>query len=1339
VGIKTTNKLKNKSVTQTASTVSDDSYTLLENERNLSLTGNSDLTGLGNNFANIISGNDGNNILDGLKGADLLKGGKGNDTYTIDLEYIGSDLFQLQDSVEEKSGVGSGSQDAIILRVSFDYTSTFPSTINLANNVEILDASQASLIKLFINGNNQNNTLIGNDAENRLDGKKGSDTLIGRGGNDSYYVDTPSDVVIEAVGEGNDSIYLNINKSNFTYVIPDNIENLYLEGNKKCTLIGNDLDNTITGNSAANIFDGRGGLDVFYGFNGNDTYIINSVSKIIIEQDGIKGGVDLVKSTISFNLVENVENLSLEGNAAINALGNSLNNKINGNSGNNIINGSLGNDLLTGGEGNDVFVFNTTLDGKANLDTIVDFQSGKDSIKLDPILFLSLISKDHTAFASGTKLKNSNDPDVYLTYNTKSGILYYDSDANGSGNAIAVAKFKNKPLLTYSDFQFENYITSDKTLNLSNADINGMLTGSSDVNLIGNQLNNNLIGNIGNNFVDGQGGNDTVYGLAGSDILDGGTGNDILVGGEGSDVFILSSTPDAEKNLDVISDYKSGVDFIGFDFSVYTALIGRDFSNFNWFDSVFAGLDRYSKHYNTILLTSQNTLYYDSDGGGSAEPIPIAILPERISADDVFGFLSNSQFSNTSYLMTNSDINLVLQGANNIDATGNVQSNILIGNDANNTLTGLAGNDFLAGYNGNDVLDGGLGTDSMRGGFGDDIYYVDNVGDEVLEDFFRDSGTVYYENDDKNHVYSSVSYTIDFGVSDLTLTGSDNINAYGHWSKANTIVGNSGNNIIDGGFLKYDEFMNLRYAFKGGLDTLIGGKGDDTYYVYDRETIVENANEGIDTMIYALETTVLVPQWLIDPTSEVENFSLLNDNVAAKNIFATNKDNKITGNNVDNILGGQGGDDFIYGLGGNDRLGGGLGNDTLLGGEGNDNLIGDEGKDVLTGGNGNDTFVFNSYGIENADSIVDFVTGIDKISVSQIGSFFSGVYSDMFVTSTVDVEAKNIYEKLIYNQTSGNLYYDSDANGTNQKELVVNFGANTKISYSDFSEAITVSGTNYFGGLNLIGTSNSDSLTGGIFRDFLYGYSGDDVLISNGAGDVLKGDDGSDVYIIPSLYKEFTIFDDGVSGVDEIRYSALTTENPFYLLLPQDLYGVERVVIGTGVGAVADTSGTTPLNVWASFLNTPLSIFGNNGDNKLIATASDDSLSGGIGNDTLTGYLGADTFKWALSDKGSKGSPSLDSINDFNLSENDKLDLKDLLIGEHIGNVNELLNYIDVVSNSGNTELRISHDGGFSGGVYVQGQETAHISLLNINLLESNTELGLLQNLVSTGRLIIDF
>src|SRR5205814_9575859 len=65
---------------------------------------------------------------------------------------------------------------------------------------------------------------------------------------------------------------------------------------------------------------------------------------------------DTVRSSISYTLGDNVENLQLTGSADLDATGNTLNNTITGNAGDNILDGGAGNDIMRGGAGNDTYV-----------------------------------------------------------------------------------------------------------------------------------------------------------------------------------------------------------------------------------------------------------------------------------------------------------------------------------------------------------------------------------------------------------------------------------------------------------------------------------------------------------------------------------------------------------------------------------------------------------------------------------------------------------------------------------------------------------------------------------------------------------------------------------------------------------------------------------------------------------------------------------------------------------------------------------------------------------------------------------------------------------------------
>ncbi|MFM8759815.1 MAG: calcium-binding protein, partial [Methylophilaceae bacterium] len=126
---------------------------------------------------------------------------------------------------------------------------------------------------------------------------------------------------------------------------------------------------------------------------------------------------------------------------------------------------------------------------------------------------------------------------------------------------------------------------------------------------------------------------------------------------------------------------------------------------------------------------------------------------------------------------------VILEGTSNISAKGNSLSNIIRGNSGNNYLDGgfnpasistvtggsqvggnvlrdqLFGNegdDTLVTRSGKDILNGGTGVDSMAGGDGDDIYYVDNSLDAILETTLATGGF--------DHVFSSVSFTLSGGV-----------------------------------------------------------------------------------------------------------------------------------------------------------------------------------------------------------------------------------------------------------------------------------------------------------------------------------------------------------------------------------------------------------------------------------------------------------------------------------------------------------------------------------------------------------------------------------------------
>lgn len=330
-----------------------------------------------------------------------------------------------------------------------------------------------------------------------------------------------------------------------------------------------------------------------------------------------------------------------------------------------------------------------------------------------------------------------------------------------------------------------------------------------------------------------------------------------------------------------------------------------------------------------------------------------------------------------------------LDGGEGIDLLkGGFGNDVLDGGKGDDTLSGGEGVDILKGGEGSDTLDGGKGADQLIGGLGDDTYIVGNVGDLLRER--REQGI--------DTVQSSISYQLTANLENLTLTGTDALNATGNRIN-NTLMGNGANNVLrglSGGDRLFGDAGDD--TLDGGLDgdIMSGGLGSDRYIVDNQgDMLTESANQGIDVVEASVDFVL---------GANFENLTLTGTAISG------------TGNELSN------------------QITGNASNNTLNGGVGNDELIGGIGNDILTGGEGLDRFTYGVSGQSSTpetgtDTITDFVRNTDLIVLSRqvfgLSSSSGALLSATeFQSVASDTQAATSAARIVFSKGSGNLFYN---------------------------------------------------------------------------------------------------------------------------------------------------------------------------------------------------------------------------------------------------------------------------------------------------------------------------
>lgn len=300
--------------------------------------------------------------------------------------------------------------------------------------------------------------------------------------------------------------------------------------------------------------------------------------------------------------------------------------------------------------------------------------------------------------------------------------------------------------------------------------------------------------------------------------------------------------------------------------------------------------------------------------------------------------------------------------------------------------------DQLFGDNGANLLSGWAGADLMRGGGGNDTYVLDNAGD-IVDEITDGGGTDTVQS--SVSIASGNSFAIRGAVEKFILTGTANIAATGN-ALANEIIGNSGNNILNGA---------------GGIDIMRGLAGNDRYYVDNpADLIVEALNGGSSDIAlvstsYQLKVGVHVEQLTTTSSS----------GTAAINLVGNEFANTITGNAGNNLIDGKGGADLLRGY---------LGKDVFL-------------FDTALGGG-------------NTDTIADFNVADDQIRLSK--SVFHGLALGLVSTSAFHVgkAAADSSDRIIYDPATGRIFFDDDGVGSHAAIHFATVTPNLSLTNADF-------------------------------------------------------------------------------------------------------------------------------------------------------------------------------------------------------------------------------------------------------------------------------------------------
>ena len=865
---------------------------------------------------------------------------------------------------------------------------------------------------------------------------------------------------------------------------------------------------------------------------------------------------------------------------------------------------------LIGGTGDDVFtltnglVWNGAINGDAGSDTLTfaSFTIARN-VTLTSVGSVDGFNGTESAISGGfsninTLVGGSTNADTLTGASvTSSWLLGVGSTQVVVGaNTLAFSGFESLIGGANNDtFTFANGATFNGTINggvgTDTLDYSAY-TATVTVNIAaGTATGTNGISNI--EVITGGSGLNTITGDSGNNVLYAGTSNDILIGGGGDDTYIfrdgwgndiiIDSSGNDTLDFSAVTNVTGTITFT-FGASSITAASGGNLVTVNGVENFVGG--NFGNHF--VIQDGVMVIGNVSGGAGndtldlSSYATPRNVTLTSLGTVDGFNGTEASiggEFKNINTLIGSALVGDTLTGLN-ASTTWNINAISHSLSALSHSLT-FSNFELLNGGSGNDTFNlSGAQTFALNGNAGDDNFVFAN--NATLNGNINGGANT----DTLDYSAYTTAVTVDLSTQIAhavtgAVNGIENVNG---GAGNDDITGDAGNNVLNG---------------NGGNDTLIGGTGDDTYIftsVWGTDMIVENANEGDDTMDFSAISTAL--------------------NVTLSSVIVTNGGNTATysGTSVENVYGGSASDTFTINGTQNVNLYGNAGDDTFIF---NDSaaLIG-----IINGGMGTDTLTFapNTIGRDVA------LTGLgntDGFAGFNDDALFDNINALVGSAATTDT----------LNGANTNAQWEID--GTNRYSV----GANT-LAFSSFE--------------TLVGGTMMDTFTlSGAQTHNLNGNSGDDTFVFtdnarlNGNIDGFGGYDTLDFSAYTTSRRiMLTGYDseDGFVGTD-------TSPSPSLVGLFSHINSIigssdpndPDLLIGLNNNATWDVSGTDQyhVNPTLDFSNFETLIGGSGQDTFNVNGSQNITLVGGAGNDTFSlnngaqvtsvnGQGGADTLQY---------------------------------------------------------------------------------------------------------------